>query len=81
MVQSHFINRDEKGRLIPYMFYSKNITTASSDLCEYAQIAGLKPNDDDLIIVNNVFKLHNNRTVIYVGVAIIVGIIALLLWK
>ena len=81
MVQSHFINRDEKGRLITYMFYTKNVDSILSDLKEYAQKAGLKPNEDDLIIVKEVLGLRKNRAVIYIGGAVVVGLIALLLWK
>lgn len=81
MVQSHFINRDEKGRLITYMFYTKKVDSILSDLKEYAQKAGLKPNEDDLIIVKEVLGLRKNRAVIYIGGAVVVGLIALLLWK
>ena len=81
LVQSHFINRDKKGRLITYMFYTKKVDSISSDLKEYAQKAGLKPNEDDLIIVKEVLELRKNRAVIYVGGAIVVGLIALLLWR
>ena len=81
MVQSHFINRDEKGRLIPYMFYTKKVDSISSDFKEYAQKAGMKPNETDLIIVKEVIELRKNRAVIYIGGAVVVGLIALLLWK
>ena len=63
------------------MFYTKKVDSILSDLKEYAQKAGLKPNEDDLIIVKEVLGLRKNRAVIYIGGAVVVGLIALLLWK
>ena len=81
MIQSHFKDRDEIGRLIPYMFYSKDGDTAREKLTEYGQIVGLEPNENDLIILEKSFNLHRNRAIAYLGGAIVIGIIALAIWK
>ena len=78
MIQSHFTNRDDKGRLIPYMFYCHNDKNAVKVLRSFSEMAHLSINDNDGIIIEKVL-LSRRRKPLYItlGVILVLGIIKL----
>lgn len=80
MIQSHFVDKDDVGRLITYMFLSNNETMALNQLKEYAKLAGRSLNDSDIKVIEQLLRFHKNKTAYVVSIIIII-IILLLLFK
>lgn len=79
MVQSHFVDVDERDRRIPFMYYQNEVTSiddVTSSICESAIIAGKEINTADLKIIQKAvsFSLRKKTThrVIIAATAIIV---------
>ena len=78
MIQSHFVDKDDAGRLIPYMFLSNNDQEAIALLKEYAQQAGRTLNESDIKVVEQLLRFQKNKNTYVVSVIIILLVLILL---
>ena len=75
MVQSHFISRDEKNRLIPYACYVADLTDLYECLKSSSKVAGYVLNEDDLKLIESYLKWRKNKLPVLIGG----GVVALLI--
>lgn len=80
MIHSHFMDKDESGRRIVYMFCTKaqNYKIAGKTLLKASEIIGRHPNPADIqfMIIRSYWKVY--RIVLYLLVCLI--LIAFVLW-
>lgn len=77
LISSNFINLDQIGRRMTYSFYCKHIRSTSwliSRFRDYCRIAGMEPNESDILTIERSLNVHSKRKII-----ITVGIAALTL--
>lgn len=79
MIQSHFVDKDDVGRLIPYMFLSNNETEALAQLKDYAKLAGRTINDSDLKVIEELLRFRKNKTTYTISIIIILILLILVI--
>lgn len=75
LINSNFISLDQIGRRMTFSFYCEHIRSSSwliSRFRDYCRIAGMKPNESDILTIERSLNVHAQRKII-----IIVGIAAL----
>ena len=81
LVQSHFITRDELGRLIPYEFYTNDSSSLIEELKSAVQQSGYDINSLDIQLINKVLELYRKRKAFLVGGIVLIALITILTWN
>lgn len=87
MVQSHFVDVDERDRRIPFMYYQDKVTSiddVASSICESARIAEKEINTADLKIIQKAvsFSLRKKLThKVFIAATAIIVISVIVLCK
>lgn len=85
LIKSNFVNHDQKGRRMTYSFYCSHIRSISwfiSRFRDYCRIAGMEPNESDILTIERSLYVHAKRKIIItVGIAALTLIIFHLIRK
>lgn len=81
MVQSHSMDKDDAGRLIPYMFYTDNASDLPAQLERNAELAGLSLNPADLKLLRRARRVYSSRALMTISGILVGGIILYMVCK
>lgn len=81
LVQSHFITRDEQGRLIPYEFYTNDSSCLIEQLKSATKESGYEINSADIQLINKVLGLRRNKKTFLIGGIVLIALITILTWN